>query len=586
MFAFSKHDIRILLAALLAWTTAALTLSGLVSHAVLLTGVGLLSLMGVVLCMLPLSNPLLAPLQHISQLSMLYACVILSVLCSCVVQDAFSRADIQSELSTVHAQTVSARVTITSPLLASSLRGFTCSVEATAQELTVRGIAQGSRRTMRIFARSPTDCVLQRGATYNIRGSIQFSTYGRGAWVLHLDHAERIKPASMLDTFVEHLHTRFLDQTSRLDTQGAILVPGVTMGVMGHDVLNPSTAIISSSSSPSGSLENPGSDTTTQKGSDEVSPDGTNIVRKTSGKSSGASARKTVAREAKKIKEAFRVAGIMHVLAVSGGHFALAVSLVTWVMKRMRAPRVLRAAAMIAADILLYIIMYPSDSILRAFIMGFFSAGYVYFGRRADSVSALSWTILCLLFVDPSYALSVGFSLSCAAVLGIILWSGWITRGLEHFLPHRLAGACAVTLAAHVVTLPISLLISPSIPVYAVVANVLIAVPMDVATVCGLLGLVFSWCVPILGYACVWVSSQCTSLMVMLAYWVSSWPYAQVDMSPWQLGLGYMVILVSGGVVWRFWAWYADAHAYEREYREPVKERWVAWWKETLDMFR
>ena len=97
------------------------------------------------------------------------------------------------------------------------------------------------------------------------------------------------------------------------------------------------------------------------------------------------------------------------------------------VLPRASPRRVATGLVMAVSDVMLAIVVFPSDSVLRALLMGLFGAAAVAAGRRRQSVSSLSWTVIIVLLIAPSMSVSYGFALSCAAVLGIVLFAGPLT---------------------------------------------------------------------------------------------------------------------------------------------------------------
>ena len=112
---------------------------------------------------------------------------------------------------------------------------------------------------------------------------------------------------------------------------------------------------------------------------------------------------------------------------------------------------------------MLAIVVFPSDSVLRALLIGLFGADAVAAGRRGQSVSSLSWTVIIVLLIAPSMSVSYGFALSCAAVLGIVLFAGPLTDWLACMLPRLLSAPLAMTIAAQSLTLPIQILMDPQL---------------------------------------------------------------------------------------------------------------------------
>lgn len=90
-------------------------------------------------------------------------------------------------------------------------------------------------------------------------------------------------------------------------------------------------------------------------------------------------------------------------------------------------------------------------------------------------MASLSWTTLAMLMACPHMSQSFGFALSCAAVLGIVLFADTLNAWMEPVLPRFVAEALSMTIAAQVFTLPIQVLIEPELPVFSIPANLMVA---------------------------------------------------------------------------------------------------------------
>ena len=117
----------------------------------------------------------------------------------------------------------------------------------------------------------------------------------------------------------------------------------------------------------------------------------------------------------------FSVTGTMHIIAVSGTHVAI-MGLLLLV--------VLRACGVsqpywffwLAPLLALYTLMTGlAPSAIRACIMAVLFWGAPILQRRPDALTALAWSALLLLVWDPAQGRDIGFLLSYAAVLGLLL---------------------------------------------------------------------------------------------------------------------------------------------------------------------
>ncbi|MET0866082.1 MAG: DNA internalization-related competence protein ComEC/Rec2 [Nakamurella sp.] len=181
-----------------------------------------------------------------------------------------------------------------------------------------------------------------------------------------------------------------------------------------------------------------------------------------------------------------KTTGITHLLAVSGSHFAILCGIVVVVLRRC-GPR-LAALGGLATLVGLVILVGPQPSVLRAALMGGIGMLALLTGRNRSVVPALATAVIALLFIDPTLAVTAGFALSVLATAGLILiapvWSAALQR---RGIPRGWADVLAVPVAAQIVTMPVIVLISGSISIVGVLANLLVAPVVAPALVLGVL---------------------------------------------------------------------------------------------------
>lgn len=158
--------------------------------------------------------------------------------------------------------------------------------------------------------------------------------------------------------------------------------------------------------------------------------------------------------------ESFKVAGIAHLLAVSGSHMSIVMALVSWAMSSAGFSRrsSIAALAIVTVSYLVLTGMQPSAS--RACAMALLGSMSWLAHRRKSSISALCLAIVAMLELDPSNAFSVGFELSVLGVMGLVIFmplaTSWISAVLPRKLGQKLAQPLAMTLVAHIATMPVS----------------------------------------------------------------------------------------------------------------------------------
>jgi competence protein ComEC len=191
------------------------------------------------------------------------------------------------------------------------------------------------------------------------------------------------------------------------------------------------------------------------------------------------------------IEEAFRRAGVYHVLAVSGFNVALVASSVFALLALLGVPR--RATALVAGVVLVGfgLVVGGQPSVVRATVMGLLLLLSVLLDRDSQVMNALCLSALLLIAWRPTDLWDPGFQLSFAATAGILYLAPPVTGFLkERHWPHWLATAVAVSLAAQLPVTPIMLAHFNQLSLIGVAANLLVVPLAGPATTLGMLALV------------------------------------------------------------------------------------------------
>lgn len=255
------------------------------------------------------------------------------------------------------------------------------------------------------------------------------------------------------------------------------------------------------------------------------------------------------------IADAFRAAGVFHLLAVSGGNVAMVVMPLLWFLYRAGLGR--RAAAALAVPAVAFFVFLTgaSPSVLRAGLMAVLVLAGDLLGRERDALNTLGAAAALLLAAVPGLLFDLGFQLSAAATLGILLFTrpiqGWLEPRLLRALPERaaawLAASLAVTLAAQALVEPLTLrafgTVSPISPLanLVVVPYVGLLTPLALGAV--VLGLFAPPAVWLLAFAGRWAAQG----LVWAVKAFASLPLAQIDVG--RPGTGW-VLLWYAGLAW------------------------------------
>ena len=186
--------------------------------------------------------------------------------------------------------------------------------------------------------------------------------------------------------------------------------------------------------------------------------------------------------------EAFRRAGALHLLALSGLHVGLVYALAATVGRGLGtvglllAPRWQRvwlalAAAVGVGAVFLYVELAGTrPSLARATVMLALARLAAGAGRPTRSLNVLALSAIVVVATDPRAVRELSFQLSYAALLGILLLGPWISRRLPAALPPALRSAVGMAVGAQAATLPLVLAVFGRVHPIGVVAG-LVMVP-------------------------------------------------------------------------------------------------------------
>lgn len=181
-------------------------------------------------------------------------------------------------------------------------------------------------------------------------------------------------------------------------------------------------------------------------------------------------------------KEDFRRSGLSHLLAVSGQNVALLGLLAMPFLAALGMPLRSRLVWVLGLIAVYVPLAGAGPSILRAGLMGGLSLLATLAGRRTSRLYALAVAAGVLLAVEPEFVADVGWQLSFAAVLGILLLAAPLREAIGARFGERgwrrpLVEGAAMTIAATLATAPLVAFHFEGISTTTLLAN-LLALPV------------------------------------------------------------------------------------------------------------
>jgi len=184
--------------------------------------------------------------------------------------------------------------------------------------------------------------------------------------------------------------------------------------------------------------------------------------------------------------EAFRRAGALHLLALSGLHVGLVYALAAALGRglgtagMLLAPRWQRAWWALAAvvgvgAVFLYVELAGTrPSLARATVMLALARLAAGAGRPPRSLNVLALSAIVVLATDPPAVRELSFQLSYAALFGILQLGPWLARRLPAWLPPKLRSAVGMAVGAQAATLPLLLAVFGRVYPIGVVSGLLL----------------------------------------------------------------------------------------------------------------
>ncbi len=182
------------------------------------------------------------------------------------------------------------------------------------------------------------------------------------------------------------------------------------------------------------------------------------------------------------VLQAYAKTGTMHVLSVSGMHVALVyiiIDLLLRFLNRKRSGVILKAIISILLIWIYALITGFSPAVCRAAVMITFVIVGKTYNQHISMLNILLVSAFVLLLYNPFFITDVGFQLSYLAVFGLIILQPIIENLLafKNYFLRKLWSLLSVSLAAQIITFPVSIFYFHQFPVYFLISNLFIVLP-------------------------------------------------------------------------------------------------------------
>ncbi|HEX7845007.1 MAG TPA: ComEC/Rec2 family competence protein, partial [Chitinophagaceae bacterium] len=247
----------------------------------------------------------------------------------------------------------------------------------------------------------------------------------------------------------------------------------------------------------------------------------------------------------KSLVQSYTNTGVVHVIAISGLHLGIIYLLLVALLRPLKSKkylRILKPLIIIAGLWLFSLLAGAQPSVLRSAVMFTCIVLGESLGRRTSIYNTLAASAFLLLCYDPYWLWDLGFQLSYSAVLSIVIFMKPVYNLLyfKNKLADNIWKLNAVTLAAQLLTLPISIYHFHQFPSYFFLTN-FFAVPLSSVILIGEVILcVFSF-VPVLAIFIGKILRWLIWLMNTYVERVEAIPFSLLD--GWQINIVQVILL-------------------------------------------
>lgn len=175
------------------------------------------------------------------------------------------------------------------------------------------------------------------------------------------------------------------------------------------------------------------------------------------------------------ISDMFGYAGISHILAVSGLHVSVLVTILWFLLDKIKCNKYVKLALFGGMLLFYAYLCYFSPSVCRACIMAMTLASCKAFRLEYDSLSSLSLAGIVILLITPQMLFSISFQLSFMCIFSIISLSPGLNIIFDKIkCPKWLASSLSMSIAVNIAVLPISINSFGEVSLLGIISNIFI----------------------------------------------------------------------------------------------------------------
>lgn len=246
-------------------------------------------------------------------------------------------------------------------------------------------------------------------------------------------------------------------------------------------------------------------------------------------------------------RQAYADTGTMYVLTVSGAQVAVIYFLLNYILaflNHRKYGKVLKAIIIISIIWYYALLTGLSPAVCRAVVVVSMVVIGRTFNRYINSLNILAISAFALLLYNPYYINDAGFQLGYIAVAGLIIFRPIIYKWFKfkNKWADKVWSLCSVSIAAQVVVFPLSAYYFHQFPVYFLVTNLLVVIPVAIIMYAGIAYLLLPQ-IPIVSKSFAYVLEQTILLMNKMLAAIERLPYVSIN-KIWLTTVEYLLLYI------------------------------------------
>ena len=198
------------------------------------------------------------------------------------------------------------------------------------------------------------------------------------------------------------------------------------------------------------------------------------------------------------IQEAFKKAGLSHILALSGMHLSMFSSIAIFFGNKAGVKKISLLLRIITLIVFVWFAGF-SPSLLRAFICAMLMIAAAIAGtKKPDMLSILCFSFLFQCIISPSDIYNTGFILSYGALAGILITNRSLSLFYSKFTPKNITPSLSASTGAQTITAPVSLKLFGTFSPIGIISATVISPFITIFIYSGLFLIIISLIFPIL----------------------------------------------------------------------------------------